>query len=73
MRSASPQVSTFPRAAPHAPATNVHVEWLEEDEMNSLLGIENTQQKKLKEMHREGTWPLKDHNPKNDTKAIEKT
>lgn len=64
MRPASPQVSTFPVAAPHAPATKVHAEWLEEDEMNSPLGTENTQQQKeLKEVHREGAWSLKESQP----------
>lgn len=59
MRPSSPQASTFPMAAPHAPAANVHVEWLEEGEMNSPLGTENTQQTELREMHRKGAWPLR--------------
>lgn len=64
MRPDSPQISTVPVAAPHAAATNVHVKWLEEDEINSKLGTVNTQQKELKEMYREGAWPLKESQPK---------
>lgn len=59
MRPAVQQVSSFSMAAPHAPAKDVHVEWLEEGERNLPPGTENTEQKELKERQREGAWPLK--------------
>lgn len=44
--------TTFPLAAPHAPAINAKL--LEEDKRNLPLGTENSKQKEIMEMHREG-------------------